>query len=98
MHIPAGSEGPQRVERRYMKHDRVFLIAFSILGRVFGIAAIFAGVIFLISAYAIEENRVQNVVIGLMAFIIGIAFLVTKPFNEEQIARIRRGTGRSGPP
>ncbi len=86
------------VERRHMKHDRVFLIGFNFLARFFGVAAIFAGIAFLVSAYAIEENRVLNIVVGFIAIVMGIAFLVTKSVNAEQIARIRRRMGRPGPP
>jgi uncharacterized membrane protein HdeD (DUF308 family) len=79
-----------------MKHDRVYLINF--LARFFGVAAIFAGVAFLVSAYAIVENRVLNIVVGLIAIVMGIAFLVTKPVNAEQLARIRHRIGRPGAP
>jgi uncharacterized membrane protein HdeD (DUF308 family) len=77
-----------------MKHDRVYLINF--LARLFGVAAIFAGIAFLVSAYAIVENRVLNIVVGLIAIVMGIAFLVTKSVNAEQLARIRRRIGRPG--
>jgi hypothetical protein len=48
------------VERRHMKHA-VYLINF--LARFLGVAAIFAGIAFLVSAYAIVENRIQNIVV-----------------------------------
>jgi hypothetical protein len=59
-----------------MKHDRVYLINF--LARFFGVAAIFGGIAFLVIAYAIVENRVLNIVVGLIGIVMGIAFLVTK--------------------
>jgi Na+/melibiose symporter-like transporter len=37
-----------------MKHDRVYFINF--LARFFGVAATFAGVVFLVAAYAIVEK------------------------------------------
>jgi len=74
-----------------MKHDRVYLINF--LARLFGVAAIFAGLAFLLSAYAITKNRVLNIVVGLIAIVMGIAFLLTKSVNAEQLARIRRRVG-----
>lgn len=79
-----------------MKHDRVHLINF--LARFFGVAAIFAGIVFLLIAYAIVENRVLNIVVGLVAIVMGIAFLVTKPVNAEQLARIRSRMGRPESP
>jgi drug/metabolite transporter (DMT)-like permease len=81
-----------------MKHDRVFLIGFNFLARFFGVAAIFAGIAFLVSAYAIKEHRSLNIVVGFTAIVMGIAFLVTKSVNAEQLARIRRRMGRPGPP
>lgn len=76
-----------------MKHP-VYLINF--LARLLGVAAIFAGIVFLVSAYAIVENRVLNIVVGLMAIVVGIAFLVTRSVNADQLARIRRRMGRTG--
>jgi uncharacterized membrane protein HdeD (DUF308 family) len=79
-----------------MKHGRVYLINF--LARFFGVAAIFAGIAFFVSAYAIVENRVLNIVVGLVAIVMGTAFLVTKSVNAEQLARIRRRMGRPESP
>ena len=79
-----------------MRNDRVNWINF--LARFFGVAAIFAGIGFLVSAYAIVDNRVVNIVVGLIAIVMGIAFLVTKSINAEQLARIRRRIGRRGSP
>jgi cytochrome c biogenesis protein CcdA len=97
-HIADVHECLHRVERRLVKHDRVFLIGFNFLARFFGVAAILAGIAFFVSAYAIVENRVLNIVVGLIAIVMGIAFLVTKSVKAEQLARIRRGMGRPGPP
>ena len=77
-----------------MKDDRVYLINF--LARLFGVAAIFAGIGFLVSAYAIVENRVLNIVVGIIAIVMGMAFLVIKSVNADQLARIRRRMGRPG--
>ncbi len=79
-----------------MKHDRVHLIKF--LARFFGVAAIFAGIAFSVIAYVIVGNRVLNIVVGLVAIVMGIAFLVNKPVNAEQLARIRRRMGRPESP
>jgi uncharacterized membrane protein HdeD (DUF308 family) len=79
-----------------MKFDGVFLIAFNVLARLFGVLAILAGIIFLVSAYAIKENRFLDIVIGLFVIAMGIAFLLTKSINAEQLARIRRRMGRPG--
>jgi cytochrome c biogenesis protein CcdA len=78
-----------------MKHA-VHLINF--LARFFGVAAIFAGIAFLVSAYAIVENRVLNIVVGVLAIVMGIAFLVIRRVNAEQLARTRRRMGRPGSP
>jgi hypothetical protein len=77
-----------------MKDDRVYLINF--LARLFGVATIFAGVGFLVSAYAIVENRVLNIAVGVTAIVMGMAFLVIKSVNADQLARIRRRMGRPG--
>jgi hypothetical protein len=77
-----------------MKFDRVFLTVFNVLARLFGSLAILAGIIFLISAYAIKENRFLDIVVGLFVIAMGIGFLLTKSINAEQLARMRRRMGR----
>ena len=75
-----------------MGFDRVVLTAFSLLARLFGVAAILAGIMFLASAYAIQANRFLDVVIGVFLVVMGIAFLVVKRVNARQpLARIKRG-------
>jgi cytochrome c biogenesis protein CcdA len=86
----------QWAESSYMKFDRVFLISFNVLARLFGVLAILAGIIFLVSAYAIKENRFLDILIGLFVIAVGIAFLLTKSINAEQLARMRRRMGRPG--
>lgn len=85
------------VESSYMKFHRVFLTAFNVLARLFGSLAILAGIVFLVSAYAIKENRLLDVVVGLSALAVGIAVLLTKPIDAEQFARMRRRLGRPRP-
>jgi|HubBroStandDraft_5_1064220.scaffolds.fasta_scaffold07384_3 hypothetical protein len=80
-----------------MKFHRVFLTAFNVLARLFGSLAILAGIVFLVSAYAIKENRLLDVVVGLSALAVGIAVLLTKPIDAEQFARMRRRLGRPRP-
>jgi uncharacterized membrane protein HdeD (DUF308 family) len=80
-----------------MKFDRAFLAAFNVLARLFGSLAILVGIVFLVSAYAIKENRFLYVVVGLSVIAIGIAVLLTKPIDAEQLARMRRRMGRPGP-
>lgn len=77
-----------------MKFDRVFLIAFNLLARLFGSLAILAGIVFLVSAYAVKENRFLDVVVGLNVLAVGIAVFLAKPIDAEQLARMRRRMGR----
>jgi uncharacterized membrane protein HdeD (DUF308 family) len=81
-----------------MKFDRVFLIVFNILSRLFGVLAILVGIVFLVSAYAMKDNQVRDFLIGLVVIVMGVAFLVTKSVNAEQLARLRRRMGRLGLP
>ncbi len=74
------------------------LILINFLARLFGVAAIIAGSGFLVSAYAIVENRVLNIVVGLIAIVTGTTFLVIKSANAEQLARIRCRMGRPESP
>jgi uncharacterized membrane protein HdeD (DUF308 family) len=71
-----------------MRFDRVFLPAFNLLARLFGVAAILAGITFLGSAYAIQANRLLDVVIGLFLIVMGIVFLVVKRLNARDLARM----------
>jgi uncharacterized membrane protein HdeD (DUF308 family) len=59
-----------------MKYDRVYLI--NSLARFFGVAVIFAGIGFLVVAYSVVENRVLNIVVGLIAIVVGVAWLVAR--------------------
>jgi uncharacterized membrane protein HdeD (DUF308 family) len=79
-----------------MRFDHVFVIAFNVLARLLGVLAILAGIIFLVSAYAVKENRFLDIVVGLFVIAMGFAFLMTKSVNAEQLARMRRRMGRPG--
>ena len=79
-----------------MNLDRASLIALNALARVFGVLAILAGIIFLVSAYAIREHRLLDIVVGLFVIAIGIAFLLAKSVSAEQLDRMRRRMGRPG--
>jgi uncharacterized membrane protein HdeD (DUF308 family) len=80
-----------------MNFDRAFLIALNALARVFGVLAILAGIIFLVSAYAIREHRFLDIMVGLFVITMGIAFLLAKSVRAEQLDRMRRRMGRAGP-
>jgi uncharacterized membrane protein HdeD (DUF308 family) len=74
-----------------MKFDR----ACNGLARLFGLLATLAGVAFLVSAYAIAQNRALNIAIGIFAIAMGVAFLWTKPVDAEQLAGMRQRKRRS---
>jgi uncharacterized membrane protein YuzA (DUF378 family) len=76
-----------------MKYDRIFLFTLNVLARLFGGLAILASVMILVSAYAIQQNRIVNIIVGLAVGVMGIAFLVAKPVNPEKLATIRRRMG-----
>jgi len=40
---------------------------------------------FLMSAYAIKENRLMDIVVGLFIVAVGIALLVVKSVNSDQL-------------
>jgi hypothetical protein len=48
-----------------MKYDRIFLFTLNVLARLFGGLAILASVMILVSAYAIQQNRIVNIIVGL---------------------------------
>ena len=77
-----------------MKYDRIFLFTFNALARLFGGLAVLAGLGFLVSAYAIRENRFLNIAVGIGVGAMGITFLVTKRVDSEQLASIRRRMGQ----
>jgi hypothetical protein len=76
-----------------MKFDRPFLFALNGLARLFGVFANLFGIYVLICAYAFAENRALNIGAGIIAITIGMAFISTKPFTAEQLARLRRRMG-----
>jgi uncharacterized membrane protein HdeD (DUF308 family) len=77
-----------------MKFEHAFTAGFNILGRLFGVLCLIGGIFFLISAYAVKENRPLNAVLGFCIIVMGIAFLITKSVRTDQIARMRRLMGR----
>jgi uncharacterized membrane protein HdeD (DUF308 family) len=79
---------PQRVEISYTKLDGAFLIAFNVLARLFGVLAIFAGIVFLVSAYAIKENRFLDIVIGLFVIAMGIALTTLGRREKPRLVRL----------
>jgi hypothetical protein len=77
------------LERSRMNLDRALLIASNVLARLFGVLAIFVGIVFLVSAYLFGEYRILDIVIGLGVTAVGLAFLLVKSLSAEQLARIR---------
>lgn len=81
-----------------MKLDRLILMALNGFARLFGVLAILAGIVFLVSAYAVKATRFLDIAIGLFLTAMGIAFLLTKSINAERLTRMRRRMGRPGSP
>jgi hypothetical protein len=61
------------------------------LARVFGVLALLGGGIFLVSAYAIQANRLTNIVLGIFLIAMGVAFLWVKPIQKEDLSRLLGG-------
>jgi uncharacterized membrane protein YccC len=78
-----------------MQFERTFLIGLNILARLFGVLCVIVGIVFLVSAYAIKENRALDAVVGVCIVAIGVAFLLAKSVRAEQLARMRRLMGRN---
>jgi multisubunit Na+/H+ antiporter MnhG subunit len=76
-----------------MKFDRVFLFGFNLLSRLFGVLGILVGVVFLVSAYALKENRAINIGVGIFLIGLGVAFLIAKAAKAKHLARMRRRMG-----
>jgi uncharacterized membrane protein YccC len=77
-----------------MKFERAFLVGFNILARLFGVLCVIVGIVFLVSAYAIKENRALDAVAGVCILAMGVTFLLAKSVRAEQLARMRRLMGR----
>lgn len=77
-----------------MKFERAFLVGLNVLARLFGVLCVIVGIVFLISAYAIKENRALDAVAGVCIIAMGVAFLLAKSVRTEQLARMRRLMGR----
>lgn len=56
--------GTQRIENSRMNCDRASLIALIALARVFGVLAMLAGIISLVSAYVFREHRFLDIGVG----------------------------------
>ena len=76
-----------------MKFDRAYLLFINLAARLFGAMALLAGIVFLVSAYAIKSNRAMDVVAGIFAIAVGVAVFMAKPITIEHITRIRRRMG-----
>jgi uncharacterized membrane protein YccC len=77
-----------------MVFERAFLVGLNFLARLFGVICVIAGIFFLLSAYAVAENRVLDAVLGVCIVAMGVAFLMARLVRAEQLARIRRLMGR----
>jgi hypothetical protein len=77
-----------------MQFERTVLIGLNILARLFGVLCVIVGIVFLVSAYAIKENRALDAVLGVCIVAMGVAFLMVKSVRAEQLARMRRLMGR----
>jgi hypothetical protein len=81
---------PKRRALPFAPTDRGLIV----LARLFGVLGILVGITFWVSAYTSTENRLLNIGVGIFVIVMGIAFLLTKSFNAEQLARMRRRMGR----
>jgi uncharacterized membrane protein HdeD (DUF308 family) len=72
-----------------MKFDKAFLLEFNFLIRMGGVSSIAAGLLFLLSAYAVRGNRILDAVVGICAILMGVAVLVAKPVTSKHLERIR---------
>ena len=77
-----------------MKFERAFLVGLNVLARLFGVLCVIVGIVFLISAHAIKENRALDAVAGVCIIAMGVAFLLAKSARPEQLGRMRRLMGR----
>jgi hypothetical protein len=78
-----------------MTFYETFVLLINFLARLFGAIAFVAGSFSLVSAYALEADRLTHVVAGLFLILIGVAVFIAKPVTVETIANIRRRMGRS---
>lgn len=76
-----------------MKLDRACLLFINFAARLFGAMALLAGIVFLVSAYAIKSNRAMDVVAGIFAIVVGVAVFMEKPITIEHLTLIRRRMG-----
>jgi hypothetical protein len=70
-----------------------FAAGFNFLTRLLGVFFVIAGMFFLLSAYAVAEHRVLDIVVGIWGVTIGAAFIFVRGVRAEQFARIRRLMG-----
>jgi hypothetical protein len=77
-----------------MKFEHAFLVGFNVMARLFGVLCVIVGIVFLVSAYAIKENRALDAVAGVCILAMGVTFLLAKSVRAEQLARMRRLMGR----
>ena len=64
----------------------MFLRILNILARIFSLLALLGGIVFLISAYAIPENRTIYSLAGILQIAIGAAFMWVKPVRKEDLS------------
>ena len=78
-----------------MRLERSLLKAINVLARLFGALCVCVGMFFLVSAYAVRENRAINAVVGACIVAMGVAFLRAKSVSVEQLAQLKRSIGRN---
>ena len=72
-----------------MKFEKAFLLGFNFLIRGVGVFAIAVGLFFLLSAYAVRDNRILDALVGVCVILMGLAILVAKPVTSKHLERIR---------
>ena len=76
-----------------MKLEDRFLAGANLLARAMGVLFIVVGVVFLVSAYAIADDRVLNVAVGVSLVVVGVPFLFVKAIPTGLITRMRKSIG-----
>jgi hypothetical protein len=76
-------------QTKISKLERVFLLVFNALARLFGVLALLAGIVSLLSAALFSDHRLLYAITGIFACATGIAFLMARCVGPEELDRFR---------
>jgi hypothetical protein len=73
--------------------DPIAIRVINIGARTFGVLACLVGVVFLLTAWFTQSDRILYGLIGVLSIVTGVAIWMARPLTQSQVDSLRRRSG-----